>query len=188
MRDALLRVKQARLSLTQLGTCAIIWMCNLQRDSRPLAMFHRFTTLTRLTALVAVFAYTLLPATLLAKCGCGDCVCSVATDSGSCCCTGEVKAHSCCKPKVAGCPSCGHQTTAASAISSCACQPEYSSPAPSQPIPRSSALQDQAPTADYFVAALPVHRPQSDAFYPLADLDPTEGAPPLHLLNCVWRN
>jgi hypothetical protein len=194
MRDVLLRVKQGHLSLTEVGTLAIIGHYGFVRKNRACTMFGRLAISTRLTALVAALAYTLLPATLLAKCGCDDCVCSAETDAGNCCCTQakfttEVKAHSCCKPQIAACPTCGNAALATSAVSGCACQPEYSSPAPSQPVLRSSALEDQAaPTADHFAPVLPVQRPESDTFYRLADLDPTADTPPLHLLHCVWRN
>jgi hypothetical protein len=140
----------------------------------------------RLTALLAAGAFALVPADLLAGCGCEVCACAMADPgAGGCCCTNKaVKTGGCCEPGVARLPTCD-QELANQIPGGCSCQKATPS---QQPVTRvaSEESQPESAIATFAVAypAIPADAPAASASAWDQRLSPV----PARILFCVWRN
>jgi len=150
-------------------------------------MFRAATVLTRTAVYLAVLVYALLPGATLAECGCPDCACFSAEGSEGCCCSGGGETPTCCLAGEDGCKHCDtHQPAVQTA--SCHCHQHFTGHEPVPQNKRSETTEQEGQSAPVAELAQVVGRPQSGSVSSIADRDPTAHAPPIHLMNCVWRN
>ena len=142
-------------------------------------MFRPGTFLTRAAVYLAVFVYALVPGVALAQCSCPGCPCLVEQDVQDCCCSAEEGLHVCCE---AGRESCEAE------LVRCRCEPTFNGREPAAQVQRAEQSEMQIDIASAAHPFALVAAVQSELKPTIADLDPAACAPPIHLLNCVWRN
>gem|GEM_PF-2073610 len=150
-------------------------------------MFRAGTVLTRTVAFLAVGLYALLPGVTLAQCACLECVCVAADDQSGCCCSGAVQTPACCLPADDACSHCGSPVQAAH-TADCQCEQLFDAHEPVPQTQRAETTEQHAQAAPAADVAAVVFEPQTAAAVDLAVWDPAAHAPPIHLMNCVWRN
>jgi len=155
---------------------------------------HRLAkyTLVRLTALAAAMAFAILPAELLANCGCDDCGCPAATgEAAGCCCVGTaMQVPDCCHGKQ---PAADNPAQTAIQPAGCNCQRTVPlQPAGIRVSSEDSRSHESRRGEPVFLPALPAHGDLDRAGGAFVSLTATEqpafAAVPVRVMFCVWRN
>jgi hypothetical protein len=160
--------------------------------SAGLLVMHRLaqSTLVRLTALAAAMAFAILPAELLASCGCDDCGCPAAAgDAAGCCCVGTaIQAPDCCHA-----PATNSSARPAIQPAGCGCQQTVPlQPAGIRVSSEDSRSHESRRGEPFFQPALRAHGDLDRAGGAFVSLSATEQPAfadvPVRVMFCVWRN